>query len=269
MIVHVDKADLAKTLCDNIVESSIACLSETGSSFTLALSGGSIPKLLSNQNMNAAFRRKGKEPSFEGWHVFLADERIVPLDSPDSNYNALCTHSFLTPPSPIVAPKSYPIIDSATNTPSEVAAAYSAAISPVVPSRFDCVVLGMGEDGHTCSLFPGHPLVTSPSGKDVDFIEDSPKPPPNRITLTFEVLNAARNVIFAAAGGGKSDVLSKAFSKVPTAATPSPPPAPNAPQTISCTVIEPTPFPCAMIKPKEEDTTVLWLVDVPAAEKLL
>ena len=49
----------------------------------------------------------------------------------------------------------------------------------------------------------------SPSGKDVDFIEDSPKPPPKRITLTFDVLNAAKNVVFAAAGGGKSDVLSK------------------------------------------------------------
>ena len=84
MLIHQAKVDLAATLCDKIVESSLTALDGgsgtddttlSTSTFTLALSGGSIPKLLSMENMCAAFRRRGVEPSFANWHVFLADER--------------------------------------------------------------------------------------------------------------------------------------------------------------------------------------------------
>ncbi len=71
----------------------------------------------------------------------------------------------------------------------------------------DLALLGMGPDGHTCSLFPGHPLLTTAGDAYVSFLTDSPKPPPARITLTLKTLELAKHVAFLCVGVEKADMV--------------------------------------------------------------
>ncbi len=150
-------------------------------------------------------------------------ERCVPLDHADSNARG-AFEAFLGAAG--VPAAQVHTIDGALS-PAEEAARYEAKMrsamasgavatnegwaeegGDVVPPmpRLDLILLGMGPDGHCASLFPGHPLMEV-KDRAVAFIEDSPKPPPGRITLTLPCLCAAREVIFVAAGEGKAQVV--------------------------------------------------------------
>jgi 6-phosphogluconolactonase len=255
--VHPSKASLASTLCSTLVSLSRTSIADHGS-FTLALSGGSVPGLLSHANMKIAFEEAGAVESYASWHVLLADERVVPADHADSNMKALMSDSFVKPMEGVQGPASYASNDPGSTSPSDdvvksVAAAYASTVASTLAAHssgvFDCVVLGMGEDGHTASLFPGHKLLGS-TEEHVDYIMDSPKAPPERITLTFPSLNKARNVVFAASGGGKADVVSKFFAKTDAG---------------DLVLADQPVYPCAMVRNAGE---LIWLLDESAVAQV-
>lgn len=135
------------------------------------------------------------------------------MDHQDSNYN-LCKQE-LFDKVPIPEDNIYAIDEDLIENAEEAAEDYKdklievfAALNSAKFPVFDLLLLGMGPDGHTCSLFPGHVLLD----EKIDWvspIEDSPKPPPRRITLTLPVLNHAHNVAFVTTGEGKQDILHK------------------------------------------------------------
>src|SRR5262249_36765395 len=108
--------------------------------------------------------------------------------------------------------------------PHEAAAAYERTLLDVTggDGALDVVHLGMGPDGHLCSLFPAHPLFTSSTTKLVDALTDSPKPPPARVTLTMPALMNARALWFLVMGQNKADAVRAALtdpsSSLPAAA---------------------------------------------------
>ncbi|KAJ6627174.1 6-phosphogluconolactonase [Mycena sp. CBHHK59/15] len=185
--------------------------------FTVALSGGSLPKMLSSLIGNPAVK-------WDKWQVFYADERVVPLDHPDSNHLACTNLLFSKVPIP---PEHVHTIDATLlDDLEELSDAYEkelirefaqkdAARFPV----FDLILLGMGPDGHTASLFPGHELLAE-EDRWVAYLEDSPKPPPQRITFTYPVINHAARVVFVASGKEKAEMLSQVLDN-PVAGLPS------------------------------------------------
>ena len=160
---------------------------------TLVLAGGTTPRrcyeLLAR--LDVAWGRVT---------VLFGDERCVPPDHPDSNYRmareALLDH---------VAPATVHRIPGELG-PDEAAAAYSRVVAGLAP--LDIVVLGIGEDGHTASLFPGDAAVNA-RGWAVG-IRNSPKPPPERVTLTLQALRGAHQVLILATGAGKAQAVSMA-----------------------------------------------------------
>jgi 6-phosphogluconolactonase len=139
--------------------------------------------------------------------VLFGDERCVPPDHPDSNY-LMAKETLLDRVSPATVHRMPGELG-----PDEGAAEYERVVAANSP--LDIVVLGIGEDGHTASLFPGHAALNAHNL--VVGIDDSPKPPPERITLTLPVLRAAKRVIILATGSGKAEAVAQAKQgKVPS-----------------------------------------------------
>ncbi|RMZ85081.1 hypothetical protein DV738_g59, partial [Chaetothyriales sp. CBS 135597] len=183
--------------------------------FKIAVSGGSLPATLSKALLAAANGTEADKIQFSKWEVFFADERAVPLDHEDSNYGLLKKDLLDHIPASLGAPRVYPIDVKYLNDTQELADQYQEVLMSSFASKdsvrlplFDLILLGCGPDGHTCSLFPGHALLQE---KDswVAPIEDSPKPPPRRITLTLPVVLASFKIAFVATGAGKKEILKK------------------------------------------------------------
>eukprot|EP00232_Nephroselmis_pyriformis_P004088 CAMPEP_0182909662 /NCGR_PEP_ID=MMETSP0034_2-20130328/35879_1 /TAXON_ID=156128 /ORGANISM="Nephroselmis pyriformis, Strain CCMP717" /LENGTH=258 /DNA_ID=CAMNT_0025045929 /DNA_START=59 /DNA_END=835 /DNA_ORIENTATION=+ len=178
--------------------------------FTIGIAGGSLVKML-------AAMKDVEGIEWDKWHIFWVDERCVPHSDPESNYGG--AHKVLLQQVPIPGAQVHAINDAlcATNEGAAGPAAedYDARLKAlpeaVLPRKgslpsFDLLVLGFGPDGHICSLFPGHPLLDVADARWILPISDSPKPPPERITFSLPVVNAAAAVCFVGCGGGKAEM---------------------------------------------------------------
>ena len=262
----------------HLIHQSLLNALQDSSEFYIALSGGSLPSLLTF--LPQSFETANIDPQWVKWRVILADERLVPSSHPDSNLKSL-KECFLDKV-PIPADKIYGIDESLLpneNSWLEIAEEYQHRVfssSVSVGDRrkgflLDCVLLGFGPDGHTASLFPNHELLQDESGKLVLGIMDSPKPPPQRITLSMYCLNQmSRNVIFVGAGESKEQILSDIFLTV------------HQEEAMMCDTehhgkvkkyvvtmkdVSHQKYPCGMIRPK--DRRLVYITDESGARDLV
>jgi 6-phosphogluconolactonase len=140
-------------------------------------------------------------------HFFWADERCVPPDDRQSNYWLM--HARLLQPLKVPATQVHRI--KGELGPAAAAREASQEFRRVVPSALDFVFLGMGEDGHIASIFPGDPIDESPT-ESYRPVFSAPKPPPQRVTLAMHAMVAARDVWVLASGDGKEKALGKSLS---------------------------------------------------------
>ena len=207
--------------------------------FLVALNGGSTPNRLF-QLLATDYR---DQIDWSKVQVFWGDERCVPPDDTGSSYrqarDLLLIH--------VSIPESNIHRIKGELSPSEASKDYSALLkeygsAPLDWPRFDLVYLGMGEDGHTASLFPGSPVtVSEPTLPVTAHYQDRPA---NRVTLTQLVFNSARFVVFMATGEKKAITLAEVLSDR----------------------YNPERYPAQRIDPK--DGELIWLIDETAASKL-
>jgi 6-phosphogluconolactonase len=155
-----------------------------------------------------ALARKSGAP-LRDIHFFWVDERCVPPDNPESNF--LPANERLLRPLGIAADKIHRL--KGELPPAAAVAEANVQIRAMAPASaekvpiLDIVFLGMGEDGHTASLMPNAPAAVLQSREPYVHVANSPKPPPNRLSLTYPMLAAAREVWALVSGAGKEDAL--------------------------------------------------------------
>jgi len=241
--VFPDRERLIHAAAERIVEITFQRIAENGR-VAIALSGGSTPRPLYALLGSEKYSKRIDWPKV---HIFWGDERCVPPDSPHSNYRMAC--ETLLDAIPIPASNVHRI--HGEEDPEKAAAAYEKELRTFFGVNatngsprlgFDVILLGMGDNGHTASLFRGSPAVNEKQrwvmAQYIEVVSMW------RITLTPVVINAAKNVIFIVSGEGKAerlhDVLEGAF--------------------------QPDVLPAQIIRPARGQ--LLWLVDKPAAGRL-
>lgn len=198
--------DLAALAADRILEAAEEAVQERDL-FTLALSGGSTPE---KTYVLLAQPERSQRMPWKKTYLFWGDERFVPLDDSRSNY-AMAQRSLLAR-APIPDANVFPIRPRATVE--QTATAYAEILSgfftmPIhgAPPRFDLILLGLGDDGHTASLFPGKETLHRHDAWVVSSPPGTLPPPVDRVTLTYPVLNAAREALFLVAGEKKASAV--------------------------------------------------------------
>ena len=204
LICCKDPDTLAIQAADLIVRSAQLAIRDRGR-FTLVLTGGSTPEQTYTM---LGDRSRAATIDWSKTFVFVGDERFVPFDDARSNFGM--ARRALLVRVPIPSGQIFPV-PTTEKTPAEAAKAYGNELARffsretgMAAPRFDLILLGLGEDGHTASLFPGFPTLGI-SDRWVTWSPPGTLPPHvDRVTMTYPVLDAARHVLFLVAGEKKA-----------------------------------------------------------------
>ncbi len=225
---------VSRAVLDEVLRAMRDAIKEAGR-FAIALAGGHTPAKL-----YALWAAAEGSTHWKQVHLFWGDERYVPHTDPLSNYR-MAEQAFLFDAIPASNVHPMPGPEDCA-TPAKAAEAYEAELRNFfgsAPPVFDVVLLGLGVEGHTASLFPGSPVLQEQ--KSWVAAVQVPAKPPLRLTLTPVVLNQARNTFFLVCGKDKREILRALRSEPPS---------------------EPSRYPAGMIRPQGR---VLWFLDEAAA----
>lgn len=179
-------AQVADIVCEQILQSAHQAIAERGQ-FHIVLAGGSTPEKIYQQLATA-------KTDWSKWVIYYGDERCLPADDKDRN-SIMADHALL---SKVAIPEANIFTMPTEMGAVDAAKEYRLAIAGV--DQFDLVLLGMGEDGHTASLFPDH---QNDLEETVHEIYNSPKPPSDRISLSAKTLANTRQLFFIVTGESK------------------------------------------------------------------
>jgi 6-phosphogluconolactonase len=194
-ITVADALSLNQEACRRIVAAADRAIRREGR-FLIVLAGGNSP-------LGAYRLLRAEDADWSRWQVYFGDERCLPTDDPGRN-SRMAAESWLGQV-PIPGENVHAI--AAELGASEAAHAYADLLRGV--GDFDLVLLGLGEDGHTASLFPGHDLGMRADSPAALAIFDAPKPPPQRVSLSAARLSRAGEVLFLVQGAAKQDAVAK------------------------------------------------------------
>ena len=195
--------DAAVAIIDQAARQAIAARGE----FHIVLSGGNTPRAVHE-------RLASLKTDWSAWHIYFGDERCLPPH--DAERNSCMAHDVWLG-CVAIPPMQMHLI------PAELGAMrgaqeYAKVLHEV--GKFDLVMLGLGEDGHTASLFPGQDWGIADDSPDVLAVHDAPKPPPERVSLSAARLSRAHRVMFLVAGAAKREAVARwqAGEKIPASA---------------------------------------------------
>lgn len=185
-----DPEEVAQRACAHVLRCAARAVNERGR-FSLVLAGGSTPASTYQRLARAA-------ADWHHWQIYFSDERCLPPDNAERN-SRMAQQTWLDR---VTIPAENIHIIAAENEPEQGARAYASQVAAALP--FDLVLLGLGNDGHTASLFPDQ---KHPASELVHAVRNAPKPPPERITLSIAALSRSREVLFLVTGRDKRDAV--------------------------------------------------------------
>ena len=190
-----DNAALQRAARNRILDAAAHAIEQRGQ-FLIVLAGGNTP---------AGIYRilRGADTDWSRWQVFFGDERCLPASDSERN-SRMAADSWLDH---VSIPHDQIHFLPAELGPETAKRDYVKTLRNV--GDFDLVLLGLGEDGHTASLFPGHDWGVAADAPDVLAVFDAPKPPPQRVSLSASRLSRARSVLFLVAGESKRDAVAQ------------------------------------------------------------